>query len=195
MVASEQRTEGVDDTLSRPGLLNGLLVSAVNWVERLNVKYSVLGNRPVFATAEFPWATRMEQEWHLVHTELHQLLTRKDELPGFHEIIGEVRSISTDRDWKTFLFIGFGAKSQEAARQCPQTWRILQTVPGLKTAMFSILEPGKETQTAPRPLQRGPSPPSRADRAGCSARHGCHPRRRRGQRLGGRKGADLRRLV
>jgi len=144
VVAHEQRTEGVEDTLTRPGLMNRMLVGIVNWVERLNSRYSLLGNRPVFATSEFPWAARMEQDWHLVRAELDQLLTRKDELPGFHEIIGEVRSISTDRDWKTFLFLGFGAKSEEAARQCPQTWRILQTIPGLKTAMFSILEPGKE---------------------------------------------------
>ena len=27
---------------------------------------------------------------------------------------------------------------------CPQTWRIVRTIPGLKTAMFSILEPGKQ---------------------------------------------------
>ena len=139
-----QRTEGVEDTLGRPGLVNRALLDVVSWAERLNWRYSILGNRPVFATSDFPWANEVEREWHLVRAELDRLLRRKEELPGFHEIIGEVRSISTDRDWKTFLFIGFGAKSEEAVRHCPQTWRILQTIPGLKTAMFSILEPGKQ---------------------------------------------------
>jgi beta-hydroxylase len=141
-----QRTEGLEDTLTRPGLLNRALAGVVTWVEQLNWKYSILGNRPVFDNADFPWAKDIEREWHLVRSELDRLLTRKDELPGFHEIIGEVRSISTDNDWKTFLFVGFGAKSEQAVRQCPQTWRIVQTIPGLQTAMFSILEPGKRLQ-------------------------------------------------
>jgi beta-hydroxylase len=62
-----------------------------------------------------------------------------------------VRSISTDRDWKTFLICAYGLKSEQAIRACPQTWRILQSIPGLKTAMFSILEPGKHL-----PPHRGP---------------------------------------
>ncbi|MCA0422780.1 MAG: aspartyl/asparaginyl beta-hydroxylase domain-containing protein, partial [Proteobacteria bacterium] len=33
--------------------------------------------------------------------------------------------------------------SDEAKRTCPETWRILQKIPGLKSAMFSIFEPGK----------------------------------------------------
>jgi beta-hydroxylase len=142
--ARTQRTEGVEDTITRPGLLNRALVGVVSWAEQLNWKYSKLDNRPVFATADFPWAMEIEREWHLVRSELDRLLTRQEELPGFHEIIGEVRAISTDNDWKTFLFVGFGAKSEQAVRQCPQTWRIVQTIPGLQTAMFSILEPGKQ---------------------------------------------------
>lgn len=132
--------------MTRPGLLNRALAGVVSWTEQLNWKYAKLGNRPVFDTAEFAWAAEIEREWHLVRSELDRLLTRKEELPGFHEIIGEVRSISTDNDWKTFLFVGFGAKSEQAARQCPHTWRIVQTIPGLQTAMFSILEPGKHLQ-------------------------------------------------
>ncbi|WP_211243945.1 aspartyl/asparaginyl beta-hydroxylase domain-containing protein [Mycobacterium genavense] len=69
------------------------------------------------------------------------MLTRKEELPGCHEILSELRSISTDRDWKSFVFACYGAKSTEAIRQCPQTWRVLQTIPGMKTAIFSVLEP------------------------------------------------------
>ncbi len=144
VVEQAQRTDGVEDTLSRPGLVNRTLVGVVSWAERLNWRYSKVGNRPILATSDFPWAAEVEREWQQVRAELDRLLRRKEELPGFHEIISEVRSISTDRDWKTFLFLGYGAKSDEAVRQCPQTWRIVQKIPGLQTVMFSILEPGKQ---------------------------------------------------
>ena len=62
-----------------------------------------------------------------------------------------MRSISSDQNWKTFFLCGYGIKSEEAIRQCPQTWRILQKIPGMKSAMFSIFEPGKHL-----PPHRGP---------------------------------------
>ena len=62
-----------------------------------------------------------------------------------------MRSISSDQNWKTFFLCGYGIKSEEAIRQCPETWRILQKIPGMKSAMFSIFEPGKHL-----PPHRGP---------------------------------------
>ncbi|CDO90675.1 aspartyl/asparaginyl beta-hydroxylase domain-containing protein [Mycobacterium triplex] len=143
MAGSVRRTEGVEDTLSRPGLVNRALMGIAEWAQGLNEKYSKLRNRPVYDVAEFPWAADVEREWHHIRAELDALLTRKEELPGCHEILSELRSISTDRDWKSFVFACYGAKSNEAIRQCPQTWRVLQTIPGMKTAIFSVLEPGK----------------------------------------------------
>jgi beta-hydroxylase len=123
--------------------VNRALMGIAEWAQALNEKYSKLGNRPVYDVGEFPWAADVEREWPQIRAELDNLLTRKDELPGCHEILSELRSISTDRDWKSFVFACYGAKSAEASRLCPQTWRILQTIPGMKTAMFSVLEPGK----------------------------------------------------
>jgi beta-hydroxylase len=146
-----QNTAGVENTMSRPGLLNRALMAFVAWAERLNLRYSKVGNPPVYDNRTFAWAAEIEREWTLIRAELDRILTRKDELPGFHEIAGDVRSISNDRDWKTFLLMGFGIKSEDAVRLCPETWRILQKIPGLKTAMFSIFEPGKHLKA-----HRGP---------------------------------------
>lgn len=143
MAGPVQRTVGVEDTIRRPGLVNRALMGMTEWAEGLNAKHSRLGNRPVYGVEDFPWAMDIEREWHLVRAELDNLLTRTEELPGCHEIISEVRSISTDRSWKTFMFAGLGVRSEDAIRLCPQTWRILQTIPGMKTAMFSVFEPGK----------------------------------------------------
>jgi ornithine lipid ester-linked acyl 2-hydroxylase len=96
VVHQVQRTEGVEDTLSQAGLMNRALLGITEWVERLNRTCSKVANRPVLDVAEFPWAAQVEREWHLIRDELDRLLIRKEELPGFHEIISEVRSISTD---------------------------------------------------------------------------------------------------
>src|SRR5690606_37160905 len=107
------------------------------------VACSKVGKPYVYDNTVFPWAAEVERGWPAIRAELDRVLTRKDALPGFHEISSDVATISQDRDWKTFLLCGYGFTSENNNRQCPETWRIVQRIPGLITAMFSILEPGK----------------------------------------------------
>src|SRR5207244_6495383 len=73
------------------------------------------------------------------------------DLPNVQDITADAAAISRDAGWKIFLFIAYGIRSRRNIDMCPQTWRIVQRIPGLKTAMFSILEPGKRL-----PPHRGP---------------------------------------
>ena len=143
-------TEGVQ-SMQRPSRLTRFFMTVVAWAERLNLRYSKVGNPPVYDNATFPWAAKVEREWTAIRAELERVLQRKDELPAFHEIATDVSTITQDRDWKTFLLCGYGFHAEQNIRACPETWRILQNVPGLTTAMFSILEPGKHI-----PHHRGP---------------------------------------
>ncbi len=128
---------------NRTGWLIRFLLAIVGLAERLNVRYATFGNSSVYENAIFPWAADIEREWHVIRRELDALLTRKDDLPSFQDIAADVAPISKDRGWKTFLLMGYGLKSDQNIALCPETWRVLQKIPGLKTAMFSIFEPGK----------------------------------------------------
>ncbi len=150
-VAQTTNTKNVEDLMVRPGLMFKLGKGLVDWAERLNLKYAVAGSPPVYRTADFPWALEVEKESHLIRAELDRILERREELPGFHEISKEVRSISTDRNWRTFFILAYGKESPDAIAACPETYRILHKIPGLKAAMFSIFEPGKHL-----PPHRGP---------------------------------------
>jgi len=133
------------------GRLVRLFLAAVKAAERLNLRYSKVGNPSVYDNSVFPWAAEIEGEWRTIRRELENVLTRKDELPDFHDIAQDIASISSAPGWKTFLLAAYGIKSERNIALCPETWRILQKVPGLKTAMFSIFDPGKHL-----PAHRGP---------------------------------------
>jgi ornithine lipid ester-linked acyl 2-hydroxylase len=135
----------------RSSLASRILMTLVAWVERLNVKCAKLGNLCVYDNALFPWTVEIEREWRAVRRELESVLLRKDDLASFQEISTDVATITRDAGWKTFLFTGYGISSRRNTALCPETWRIVQRVPGLKTAMFSIFEPGKHL-----PAHRGP---------------------------------------
>lgn len=143
-------TDGIEP-MARPSLITRLFMAIVAGAERLNLRYSKVGNPPVYHNAVFPWVADIEHEWRAIRTELDRVLVRKSELPTFHEISTDVATISRDDGWKTFLLVGYGVRSERNIGLCPQTWRIVQKIPGLKTAMFSIFEPGKHL-----PAHRGP---------------------------------------
>jgi len=123
----------------------------VRRAKRLNSTHAVHGNVPVFDNATFPWAAEIEREWRLIRAELDRVLARQEDLPAFHEVVSEFKTITRDRHWKTFFLLGYGSRSERNIELCPETWRIVQKIPGLKTAMFSILEPGKHL-----PAHKGP---------------------------------------
>src|SRR3954451_4684027 len=83
---SEQRwqTEGIVP-LERPGVLTGLFLRIVAFVERQNLKWAKLGNPCVYDTATFPWAADVEREWRAVRDELIGVLSRKTELPNVQD--------------------------------------------------------------------------------------------------------------
>jgi beta-hydroxylase len=68
-------------------------------------------------------------------------MVRKAELPNVQDIAADAASLSQDADWKVFPLIAYGVRSDPNIALCPETWRIVQNIPGLRTAMFSILEP------------------------------------------------------
>jgi beta-hydroxylase len=99
----------------------------------------------------FPWARDIEKAFPEIRRELEQVLTRKAELPNFQDIAADVKTITSDDNWKTFFLAGFGKPSERNIALCPRTWEAVRRIPGLKTAMFSIFEPGKHL-----PAHRGP---------------------------------------
>ncbi len=143
-------TDGIKP-LQRASWVTRAFMAVVAAIERLNLKLSKVGNPPIYDKAVFPWTKEIERDWRVIRTELDRVLTRKDDLPGFHEISSDVATISQDRGWKTFMLAGYGFKSDANIQLCPSTWRICQKIPGLITVMFSILEPGKHL-----PPHRGP---------------------------------------
>ena len=143
-------TEGVAP-LERPNWSTRMLMSGVAFAERLNRKYADLGDRCTFSAEDFPWATELESQWTTIRSELDRVLLRKNELPNVQDITVDAASITRDDRWKIFLFTAYGVRSAPNCELCPETWRIVKRIPGLRTAMFSILEPGKRI-----PPHRGP---------------------------------------
>lgn len=112
-------------------------------LDRLVARSSVLGDPPVFDRADFLWAAGLEERWPVIRRELDAVLTRRDALPNFQDISTDQATITDDDRWKTYFLYGFGFRSDANCARCPETARLVARIPGMQTAMFSILAPGK----------------------------------------------------
>ncbi len=119
------------------------ITAFIDWVEKLLIRFSIHGNPPIYDNSLFPWSRDIEREWKNIRRELDIVMERREELPSFHEIMSEVKTITQDDQWKTFFLAGFGLESEENCKRCPETARILKKIPGMKTSFFSILSPNK----------------------------------------------------
>lgn len=112
-------------------------------LEGLIESHSLVGNTPFIETQPFPWIHRLEQNWQTIAHELDEILQYQDELPNFQDLSPDQYRLTQDDRWKTFFFYAFGIKSAQNCARCPQTSQLLGSIPGMKTAFFSILLPQK----------------------------------------------------
>lgn len=124
----------------------------------LNRFYSryVGGNRrPVFfdIAAVCPELDAATQSYPIIREELDRLLEQRAALPRYHDVdAGEAEiSDTTAHDWNVFMLEILGHKPEENRARCPETCRVLEGVPNLMQAFFSVLEPRKSI-----PLHEGP---------------------------------------
>ena len=133
-------------------LVNQLGKNILWQLEKIITHNSLVATTPFLEPKQFTWVLMLEENWQLIKDELDVILQYTDNLPRFQDISPDQgRNISRDNLWKTFFLYGFGVKMHQSCSYCPQTTKIIEQIPGMKTAFFSILLPGKHI-----PEHRGP---------------------------------------
>ncbi len=109
------------------------------------------GDQPLFEAADFAWTRDLEQGFPAIRRELEQVLRERERVPGFSEVSPDQAHLTRGNDWKTYFLYAYGYKAEKNCAACPETARLVASVPGMKTAFFSIM--GGKTHV---PAHRGP---------------------------------------
>jgi aspartyl/asparaginyl beta-hydroxylase (cupin superfamily) len=118
------------------------LKEALARVGDLQARRSPIPDRPVLDISDFAWAQMLEENYTVIRHELDQVLKYREALPRLHDLQKEQYRISADGKWKAFVLYGWGHTSKEGVRLCPETATLVKKIPGLRSAFFSVLEPG-----------------------------------------------------
>jgi len=111
-------------------------------LNRYLARHSQVGDPTLFAPGTFTWEPELKRHWREIRAEAEAVLELREHVPAFQEISPDQGRIAREDWWKTFWLRGFGERSEVCCRFCPVTDRVLDAIPGVETAFFSILAPG-----------------------------------------------------
>nr|WP_166180202.1 aspartyl/asparaginyl beta-hydroxylase domain-containing protein [Altererythrobacter segetis] len=111
-------------------------------VNRWIARQSLIGDEPFVDPAVIPGLAELGENWREIRDELVPLLTERNAIPALGEISPDHKAIARDGHWKSFFFTGYGFRAACNHARCPTTSALLEKVPGLVVAFFSIMEPG-----------------------------------------------------
>ena len=112
-------------------------------IERWIGKRSLVGDATFFPLERFDWVGHIEDNWEVIRDEAQALLADREALANFQDISKDQIEITDDDRWKTFFIYGYGFEAKLGVEMCPRTAQLMREIPGMKTAMISILSPRK----------------------------------------------------
>jgi len=132
--------------LAQPALRRPLIVRigkrARTGMNRFLSRFSLVPLDPILDTADFPWLRGLEAAAPAIQEEAKQVLRHIEAVPPINELSPDHREVAKEGGWRSFFLVGYGQRVEANCVRCPATMDALARVPGLVTALFSILEPG-----------------------------------------------------
>ena len=111
-------------------------------VNAIVARASLVGDSPFHDKADFPWVAELEANWPVIRAEAEACCGDLAAIPPLAEISPDHRRIAPAGKWRSFFLWGYGYSVPENCARAPVTAALVERIPGLNTALFSVLAPG-----------------------------------------------------
>ncbi|MFZ5746452.1 MAG: aspartyl/asparaginyl beta-hydroxylase domain-containing protein [Pseudomonadota bacterium] len=109
--------------------------------DRMIASSSLVSNDPVLDVRDFAWTAQLRDHWEAIREEAIGVALGRG-APSLASISPDHRAIAPMNRWRSFFLWGYGYSIDENLARCPVTARVVECIPGLNSAFFSILAPG-----------------------------------------------------
>ncbi len=103
---------------------------------------SLVATGPVLDPCDFAWTAMLREDWQAIRDEATAVALRGEASPSLATISPDHRRIAEVDKWRSFFLWGYGYPIEDNIACCPTTKRVVEAIPGLNSAFFSILAPG-----------------------------------------------------
>jgi beta-hydroxylase len=108
---------------------------------------SLIPTDPFLDSGQVPGIGVLQDEWQPIRDEALGVMADGDPIPPLARISPDHRRIARNAAWKSYFFKGYGYDAVGNCARCPHTAALIDRVPGVVVAFYSIFEPG--TRIAP----------------------------------------------
>jgi ornithine lipid ester-linked acyl 2-hydroxylase len=109
-------------------------------IDRIILRDSLVPNTPILDKSFFPWIAELERHWEDIRNEA--IAIRASEIPSLGDISFDHGRIAADRRWRSLFLKGYGYRMEHNCARAPITASLIEKVPGLVTACYSVMEAG-----------------------------------------------------
>lgn len=129
-------------------LFTNVMATVIKGINRIIGFFAGGNKRPVFFDIhkDYPELAVIQENYPVIREELENLLQQNLNIPRFHEIDSAQRYLSVDlpnKNWRMFELYCYGQKPEANRKLCPKTCAVIDKIPSIQHAVFSILESGK----------------------------------------------------
>lgn len=110
--------------------------------DRMIASSSLVSNRPVLDIRDFAWTRLLRDNWAAIRAEAEAVALCERAAPSLATISPDHRAIAQIDMWRSYFLWGYGYPIPANLARCPHTQAVVEAIPGLNTAFFSILAPG-----------------------------------------------------
>ncbi len=107
-------------------------------LDRLLMRFATTEEHQVFPNELFPWTSLLIENWPAIRDEAQALLRDHTSIPSVRELSSDHEKIAVDDKWRSFFFWGYGLRAEANCVRCPETARVLEQIPGLLSALYSV---------------------------------------------------------
>lgn len=107
-------------------------------LDRVLMRYATSDEYRIFPNELFPWTSYLAQNWSVICDEARGLLHDPSAIPSVRELSSDHEKIAVDDKWRSFFFWGYGLRAERNCARCPETARVLEKIPDLLSALYSV---------------------------------------------------------
>jgi|TARA_R100000501_G_scaffold17911_1_gene34628 beta-hydroxylase len=105
-------------------------------------RHSLIADKAVFPAEEFTWPAEAQREWQAMRDEFAAQSVGDESFIPIGQLSPDHIGLDRDEKWHSAVLHGYGHRIDANYARYPRTAAVIEKIPGLVSAMFSVHQPG-----------------------------------------------------
>ena len=116
--------------------------SVLPTLDSILMHFNGIEEHEIFPNEMFAWTPPLEANWVKIRDEAQEVLRDSMSVPSVRALSSDHHKIAVDDKWRSFFLWAYGLRIDADCARCPETTRVVECIPDLLSAFYSIMLAG-----------------------------------------------------